>query len=110
MRGCVARLLISVCAMCLISCSKPDPRVAALDEKIAALDAKQTSLAEEANLLKVRLDDVETSVISETRPTSASFAPDQKGFQAVHTTYGVFLVSLKDIKPYANGYKATFNL
>jgi len=31
--------------------------------------------------------------------------PGSKGFQAAHTSYGVFLVALTDMKPYANGYK-----
>jgi hypothetical protein len=52
----------------------------------------------------------ESNIARNSRQYSATFSPSEKGFSAIHTDYGVFLVSLQNVQQYANGYKVTLNL
>jgi hypothetical protein len=115
MQGRLAKFIVVVLMVCSVDActSKQDRRLDDLDKKVAIIEADLKTLRSDHDFLKGSFGVVEgevTELESQTPDTSASFAPDQKGFQPIHTAYGVFLVSLADIKQYASGYKATFNL
>jgi hypothetical protein len=93
-----------------VSCAR-DSQVKGLEQKVTALEDALETLKTEYEVLKTRVEINETGDIFEpAHPKSASFKPDEKGFQAIYTDYGQFLVSLQEIRPYANGYKVKFNL
>lgn len=85
-----------------------DPRVDALQSKVDELEKTNISTKALADSLKIRLDVAEGTIDNNDRPRGASFDPSEHGYSPIYTAYGVFLVSLRDVQPYANGYKATF--
>lgn len=95
------RMVWLVVAVWCCACAREDPRIKPLETKVSQLEAAQ-------KLLELRLDLTETNLAAQTRPKSALFTPSDKGYSAIYTDVGVFLVSLDNIQPYANGYKATF--
>lgn len=52
--------------------------------------------------LKIALKKIDQSL--------AIFTPDSKGFGVVSTEKGIFLIGLKEIQQYANGYKLIFEI
>jgi len=62
------------------------------------------------NVLEIKAGIADEYMSQNERPKSATFSPTEKSFQAIHTDYGVFLVSLQNVTQYANGYKAVFHL
>ena len=109
MRWCRGGLSPLVLALCSIACVQKDPRIAKLEQRLDAAEKKLETVEQDVSILKTRADSTDETLIQLTPDTAAEFAPDQKGFTAIHTSYGVFLVSVSDIKPYANGYKVVLN-
>jgi hypothetical protein len=64
---------------------------------------------DKAAFMDVRVESLENETAANVRPKAASFKPAEKGFQNIYTDSGVLMVSLEDVKPYANGFKATFH-
>jgi hypothetical protein len=104
--------LIVIAAVALQSCraAAPDPRIAALEKKVAEVQTANEELKNAKDAIELRVNMLEEDMINALRPRSAVFDPVHKEFQPIHTDLGVFLVSLRDISPYANGYKVRFNL
>jgi hypothetical protein len=90
---------------------RPDPRVAELEKQVATLRDSLEEVKLTASVLESTVNTLPESIRNTLHPASASFDPAKKEFQPVHSgDYGVFLVSLENIQPYANGYRVTFNL
>ena len=84
-------------------------RVKALEKKVGELEDDLKTAKETLNVNKIQLDALEDSAAQSEHPKGAAFRPDSKGFEAVYTESGILMVSLKELKPYANGYKAVFD-
>src|SRR5687767_4372372 len=85
-------------------------KVAELETKLASLELAHTELQSTVNLLDVRMNTAETDALINALPKTGSFSVDDSGFSTIYSDLGHFLVSLQNVKPYANGYKATFHL
>lgn len=79
--------------------------------------SKESSVSQfEVDLLKTKIESLETR-ISELSwkqtlndRSTVSFSPDSDTFSRLDTNLGPLYVSLKNIKPYADGFKMTVNL
>lgn len=91
-------------------CNGATSRVAELEKKVVALELQQAGLKAAADVLEIRLTTTEQIQNEDARAKSAVFLTGETGFQTIHTNLGMFLVSLQDLKPYADGYKAVFRL
>jgi hypothetical protein len=98
-----------LCAVYLTACNQSGTRVTALETKVAELESQLTSSKASLSVAEMRIDQLEKESVENAHPKSASFRPDSKGYSTIYTDSGLLMVSLEDIKPYANGYKATFN-
>lgn len=105
------RLVLTVPLVLAISaCQQPDKRLDELEKKMPSIEADQALLKATVDLHDSRLDLVESLQVRNSRPTSGVFSPANREFQVIHTDIGVFMVSLVDVTPYANGYKVRFHL
>ena len=99
---------IGLVASFAIGCTEDASRLNALESRVTALETQLTEVDSKVSLADTRIELLEQENENNPRPRSASYAPNGKGYQTIHTDSGVFMVSLEDLKPYANGYKATF--
>lgn len=109
------RILILLMALALAGC-KLDPEtakeVAQLRQDIARQDAAIQDLAKSGEALKLELASikVDTSFNTlmlniQTASYTAGLNLTDKSFSAVRTSLGLFLVSVQDVTPFANGVK-----
>jgi hypothetical protein len=101
-------LLLSEVVLGLSCRLTPDPRLAELEKKVSDLQQTQEGFKFDIEFLKNRAESL-TALDQQSQPHSATFSPSEKGLQIIHYDSGYLLVSLQDVKPYANGYKATFH-
>ena len=69
-----------------------------LEHEVTDLKTRVDKLDGETTRLQSELD------AEKARYSSVIFDPSSKGYQRLNTTSGSFLVSLKDVQPYADGY------
>jgi hypothetical protein len=100
----VATLLLSGC----------DQGSAAANEKIAELEKRleeiDQRLAHNARMDVTVDSSVATLLGKENMFTRAYLTPTGSGFEVIKTEYGSITVSIKDIRPYADGSQATFSI
>lgn len=90
---------ITICFV-LIGCkSELEDRISVLEKSLESYEKRQDNQTAE---IKARVNRIDFS--------SAYFTPASKGYTRVDTNSGIFLVSLNDIKPYANGFKISFRI
>ncbi len=77
-------------------------KIGELETKIQILETRNNTLGSEVGRLRFQ-------VYNLTKKT-ASFTPSSTGFSTVSTHAGNLVVSLQDIKKYANGYKLVFDI
>ena len=77
-------------------------RLDSLDNRLDSLAAYQKTMASWVS--KVYWDQLESD------RATINLEPTSKGYSRIDTDNGFFLVSLKDITPYLNGYKVTLNI
>jgi hypothetical protein len=102
-------LVLSFVQLCCVSCDQSadttnSERVKKLETEQVQLKAKVDKLDSEMMGLHMALDSVKN------QNSSAVFDPSSKGYQRVDTSSGSFLVSLKDIQPYADGYRLKLSI
>lgn len=68
---------------------------------------KITALESELKTVRSRLYKLEAKG---SQFQSVEFDPSSKGFQRLDTDDGTFLISLQDIKPYANGFRVSMSV
>jgi len=84
------------------------------NQDITALKAEVTQLRQEVDRQEKLLQEVKSTadfnsfllkLQSEQDPRSVTFSLTDKGYGTVKTTQGIFLVSVEDVQPFANGVK-----
>jgi Protein of unknown function (DUF3251) len=104
-------LFILVACGVLAGCQEPE--IATIAESQKKSSESQKKMDSQIAAMKSQLDDLEKSMTGlrldinsdKSRYNSAIFDTSSKGYQRIDTTSGFFLLSLKDIQPYADGYR-----
>lgn len=79
-------------------------RIDAHDDEIQKMTVRIAELEKDRLDHNLRIADLETGY------KTGWFKPGDKGFVRIDSEIGSFFVSMTDIVPYANGYKASFNI
>jgi hypothetical protein len=110
------RLLMILFCSVLVGCQEQDV-AAVVDAQKKSLESQKKVDAQIA-AMKSQLDDLQKAVTvlrldlnsTKSRYESALLDISSKGYERVDTTSGFFLVSLKEVKAYANGFKLTLQI
>lgn len=100
-RGSMRKIFI-LSFIVLILCGCTQNQVDDLKKSVASLKSQNADLQNEINQLNMRLFFLQNSY--------AAFTPSSKGYSTLKANVGTFIVALKKITPYANGYQATFTI
>jgi hypothetical protein len=99
------RFLLIVLLLCY-GCTQPtDPGVTVItpskkpDKQLEELKGRLDKIEKDTSRLRFDLD------AEKSRYGSLVIDPSSKGYQRLDTSTGTFLVSLKDVQPYADGFK-----
>ncbi len=76
----------------------------------SALDYHGERLWENEKAINDVRNDFTYFKITNSKSSSATFDPSSQGYQRIETDNGSFLLSLSDLQPYADGYKAFINI
>jgi hypothetical protein len=107
-------LLLACAVLALVGCqqkaaSTPDPEIPALQKQLNTLQAQVKALETQVFDLSTDLS-TQATMLAARHPEQAVFAPDDVGYKFITLRGAVFLVSLDDVKAYADGQRLTFSI
>ncbi len=76
-------------------------------ENIITQNEQIEVLQTQVETLQAQITEI-NSIVKSLHPMLAVFTPSSKGYQPLYTDKGNLIISLDELKKYANGYKATF--
>jgi len=112
-------LAATVCAIVLAGCNQQQDedqnrRLAALESQIHRLDTLSSNEVEAIKYLNDQISPLQQSIWQLQRSTGGSYTEvdlaSTGGYVPVRGRFGVFLVSVKNVEPYLDGYRVTFEV